>query len=512
MAVDYTLNNKNNYTLSNEQNEIVEVLLKNNSFFNCAQTGLGKTFATITAAVHKMDEYKKMGKELHVVLILPNSAVKAFVDTVSKNLGLKYSIYSATTSRHSKGARFHIFNYSTLSTAVGSADIEKNSYINHLIRIKNEHPDLWLILDEAHMLQDPNTKQYKLIKSISRIFNGMWFLTATPILNNLEGLFYMVDLLIPGFFGNIYAFRNRYMEYKDVYFYKKVYGKAKRITKKQAYGYRNLERLKEEFSKISIVRAKHYDIEFNYRSVELSKSMYAFYKMASAGLLSGKADNKNGRGSKQKEQKNYAPRLHDLQRVVSNSHKEFKVFDEKKITEKELLLIRTIEEVLNRNQAVLIYFSYLESLARVRYVLEYIKEKFGISKILEVSGKVTKKARKEVESQIDERSVVLITSAGTESINLQKANNLIFYEIPFSFREIIQASGRIARTGSEYEKFDIYFLEAEGTIDTYKKNRIFLNSSAIKVVLQGSNVLPTETLVLSDQDKDAMKEAYLWCK
>ena len=109
--------------------------------------------------------------------------------------------------------------------------------------------------------------------------------------------------------------------------------------------------------------------------------------------------------------------------------------------------------------------------------------------------------------------MVLITSAGTESINLQKANNLIFYEIPFSIREFIQAVGRITRTNSKFDTFNVYLLEMLGTIDTYKKEKIKINYEPLKHILQGYDTLPIEDMLLvNNADKEDMKKMYLWCK
>ena len=44
-----------------------------------------------------------------------------------------------------------------------------------------------------------------------------------------------------------------------------------------------------------------------------------------------------------------------------------------------------------------------------------------------------------VEELIDKGTVVLITSAGTESINLQRADTMIFYDPPFAWLSFIQA-------------------------------------------------------------------------
>jgi superfamily II DNA or RNA helicase len=515
---DYTLKNKLNYKLDDKQNDIVEALLNNDYFFNCAQTGLGKTFSTITAAVHNMVIRKE--QDIHYILLLPNSAVKAFNDTLTKILGLPYSIYTARKTRVRENARFHIFNYSTLGKDIFKEDTNPldNPYFKTLARLRKKHKNLFLIADEAHALQDPKTTQYKTVKLIKPWFMGMWFLTATPILNNLEGFYHMVNLLKSDFFKSIYAFNNKYHVYKTKTIWKKTLVNGVWVPKPMkiydVVDYKNLDHLKEMFDKISIVRSKEYNIVFNYRETKLSKSSKEFYKKAAEGLFSGKVlkvNKKTGKKiTKKTEQQHAGARLHDLQRVVSNSHPDFQDFDKNKITEKELLLINTVKEVINRNEAVLIYFSYLETLDRIKYIFNYLKTKLNIPAIHEVSGNISQQKRKIVEDAIKPRDIVLITSAGTESINLQKANNLIFYEIPFPLREFIQASGRIARTNSEYDEMNIYILEARGTIDTYKKNRIMMNSAAIKSVLGGSNTLPVENLKISLADKEEMKNELLW--
>lgn len=507
---DYTLKNKKGYTLKPEQNEIVHALLQNDFFFNFAQTGFGKTLTTLTAAIHTASRRKE--EDIHFVLLLPNSAVKAFTDTLTGQLGLSYNIYTATKTRAKEGARFHIFNYSTLGKNLFNKKKKmSNPYFEALKDLKEKYPNLWLIADEAHSLQDTNTVQYKTVKAIRPWFIGMWFLTATPILNNLDGFFYMTDLVKPGFFKNIYSFKNTFEQLEKKVIWKTMRGGMKKaINTYEIVGYKNLDLLAEKTKEIGIVRAKAYDIEFNYRETELSDFMKKYYKQAAEGLFSG-TKNKNGK-SKKSKQEHAGARLHDLQRVVSNSHKDFKALDENKLTEKELLLIKTIEEVIEREEAALIYFSYLETLERIKYILKKIKGKFNIPTVHEISGNINQAKRKMVEAGIKPRDVVLITSAGTESINLQKANNIVFYETPFPLREFIQACGRIARTNSTYEKFNVYVLEAKGTIDTYKKNRIIANSTAIKAVLGSSNILPAEILHINLADKNAMKDEYLWWK
>lgn len=513
---DYTLHNKKDFKLSKPQNEIVEFLLNNDYAYNAAQTGLGKTLSTLTAAVHKIVENPE--KDIHFILLLTGPAVPAFRNTLDNILGIPYNIYTATSKKVMDGARFHIFNYSTLREGIIPKKLNKNSelgtnpYFEKLKELRRLHENLFLIADEAHVLQDPNAAQYKVVNIIKSFFIGMWFLTATPILNDLDGFFYMTELTHPGFWGNIYRFKNKYqiLETNQIYIYDKRRRKSVARNTVNVIGYKNLDELSREFDKIGIIRALEYKLHFHYRTTKLTETSKKYYQLAADGLFSGTEQVK---GKKKKSEKvQHGARLHDLQRVVSNSHKDFNFYEGDNLSEKEVLLIKTIMEVIDKEEATLIYFSYRESLERVKTLLNKVQHELNIPRIHEIHGGISQTKRARTEQTIGARDIVLITSAGTESVNLQRANNLIFYEIPFAVRQFIQACGRITRTDTTFNEFDIYILEAEGTIDTYKKNRIIANSEVIQGVMGGSNALPTQLLDITLEDIKTMKDELLWRK
>lgn len=511
----YNLPNRKNFKLTEPQHDIVDFLLKKDFGMNCAQTGIGKTFSTLVAAVHKILE--RWEDDIHYILLLPLSAIKAFEDELN-NLELPYSIYTRDRVRAMKDARFHIFNYSTLPREVIKRDRRKNiigigtnKYFETLKKLKREHPNLWLIADEAHYLQDETTIQYLFVREVNPVFIGSWFLTATPILNNAEGLFYMTELISPGFFGNLLQFKYNYQILEEVI--REEYDRRLKrkipVRNLEVKGYKNMDQLALKFDEIAIIRGREYDIDFIYKSTTLNPEWEEYYKLAADGLLSGKeVETKNKK--KVKQVVDFGARLHDLQRVVSNSHIEFRQFGADSVTNKEVLLFDTIKEVVERGEAQLIYFTYRETLDRVKEVLEIVKDHYGVNNIYEVHGDIPLKTRKKVEKLIGPGDVVLFTSAGTESINLQRANNLIFYEIPFPLREFIQACGRITRTDTTFDKFRVYVLETENTIDTYKKNRLVANSELIRNILGNSNILPTGLLQVSLDDVNSMKNELLW--
>lgn len=519
---DYNIRNRKGYKLDEDQNEIVDFLVNHDAAFNSAQTGFGKTFTTITAALHTYKRYKDNGEDIHFVIICPPAAVKSFTDTLGNIFGIAYNVFTASLRLTKENAKFHIFNFSTLGQNLFDTSLKPtqrtNEYFEILKKLKEQHNNLWLICDEAHALQNPNTTQYKIVECTNRLYIGRWFLTATPILNDIVGLYHMCDLLKPGHLASsVWSFKNKFIEFKDSFFFtkNKFTGKAQKKEIKEPVGYKNLDLLTKLFSEISIIKAKEYDVDFIYRSAQLSPESLKYYRQAAKGLLNGKVDKVDNKGKKKTDkssQDHAGARLHDLQRVVSNSHPDFQDLDKNQLTEKEVLLFKTVKEALERDEAVLIYFSYIESLERVKYIFSKLKDKLSITNIHQISGSVPLAQRKKVEDAILPRDLVLLTSAGTESVNLQKSNNIIFYEIPFSLREFIQACGRITRTNSKFNKFYVYILEAEGTIDTYKKIKLQSNMTPIKVIIGGKNTLPIEVLQLNAEDKQYLKEALLWAK
>jgi hypothetical protein len=55
-----------------------------------------------------------------------------------------------------------------------------------------------------------------------------------------------------------------------------------------------------------------------------------------------------------------------------------------------------------------------------------------------ISGKEKEEKRQQIEQNLVSRDIVIITKAGRASRNLQKANNLILYNVPYSIGDLLQ--------------------------------------------------------------------------
>ena len=65
-----------------------------------------------------------------------------------------------------------------------------------------------VIADEAHRLRNPQSASAKLVKALRT--RRLLLLTATPVENRLDDLFHLVNLVRPGLFGTLPAFRRAY--------------------------------------------------------------------------------------------------------------------------------------------------------------------------------------------------------------------------------------------------------------------------------------------------------------
>ncbi len=94
-----------------------------------------------------------------------------------------------------------------------------------------------IICDEATRLSNPRAKQSKLIKTISA--KHKYCLTGTPLSNNIQNIWSLLDMCQPGLLGNFWNFTEKYC-------IKDHFGGI--------VGYKNLNELKETISNYMIRR------------------------------------------------------------------------------------------------------------------------------------------------------------------------------------------------------------------------------------------------------------------
>ena len=67
-----------------------------------------------------------------------------------------------------------------------------------------------LVVDEAHRLKNAQSKFFKILSAYS--INYKLLLTGTPLQNNLEELFYLLNFLSPGEFNDLESFQANFTD------------------------------------------------------------------------------------------------------------------------------------------------------------------------------------------------------------------------------------------------------------------------------------------------------------
>lgn len=482
--LDYTL--RKDWPLTDDQNDIIDFMLHRAECICAAQTGFGKTYLGCTAICHILLKYQSS----HAIILVPQKAIKAFKRELSEKLRVSYNTLTSDTFDFKENNRITLMTHTSLK-----------KYIDYIKDIKKSGKNLILLVDEAHIFSCKESKIYQLMLSIRNYFSICYMMTATPLKNNIEGLFWLFTMLDYKIFGPWDFFKNNYLV-TETHKTTRMCGKGNKKTKKTFYeeevvGYKNLPMLKQILDKFIIIKQKHYNLEFIYNKIELTPDEIKPYLNAGAGLLRATAKD------------SFAVRVHDLQQVVDNINKDYKIID--KLSSKEQLFIKLIYTKIKDNHPTLVYCDYNEVVDRLCYILDKTKNITGVKQILQITGNISLKKRERVENLIDNNTVVLITSAGTESVNLQKADSLIFYDIPFSILTFIQAVGRITRMDSKYNKQYIHILEAVGTIDSYKRYLVQINGGLIMNMFGKIETLPLDVGQIDKNITRQLRHSLLWC-
>lgn len=453
-----------------EQVEGVEFLLKNYNAIVGLQAGLGKTALTLTAAQHILNNTK----DTICFIICPKSANSAFIKEITTKLKEKYSLYTAEKTEVRTGSRYLIFNYSRMDLV-----------IKYLYAVKKKGYKVFAIVDEVHTMQSQTSAQAKALRSVRNEFSCVFGATATPLLNNIEGTYWVVDFVRPGYFGTFRDFQSRYIDYKERTINMK--GGRKR-RQKDIVGYRNLDELSLKLSKVVLVRRLQYNLEFIYKECDLDRYESLQYATAAKGILADEL-----------KEKDFSARLHDLQKVVDGTHPDT---HSDYYYSKMRLMVDTVKECIGRGEGCIIYTEYEDTYRKLGEILEKYKKSIGYNNLYYITGKIAQKKRDEVENKLSPLDIVIITKAGCQSINLQAVNNVIFYNTPFAVGWMIQTVGRIARMDSKYNKQNIYILEAKDTIDTYKRLLVQQHADLIKTLFGKEGNLPD----MDTSEKDAIKK------
>lgn len=418
------------------------------------EMGLGKTIEAIGVAIAK----KKLFGFKRTLIICPASIKDQWKREIERFSDEKAIIVDGFPDDRAKIYRtaseyFLIVNYETV--------------LRDSLAINNNSPD-FIILDEAQRIKNYTTLTASSIKSL--IKRHSLVITGTPIENRLIDLYSIVNFIDPKILSPLWEF-----SYQHCYFDMK--------SKNKITGYYNLQHLKKRMKSILIRREKQdvlkqlpnisqidVPVDFHPKQAEY----HASYAKGIAAIL---------------KKKFITP--FDMQHLMLLLSKMRMVCDSTwlvdhetnfspKLIELEHILLEKLD-IKNNNRKILIFSEW----KRMNYIIGKMLRDNDIG-FVELSGDVPVKKRpqliREFEDNINCR-VFISTEAGGTGLNLQVADTVINFELPWNPSKKNQRIGRIDRIGQLNKKLTVISFITRGSIEMKIASGLVLKQNLFDGVL-----------------------------
>lgn len=409
------------------QKEGVQFALFRKNAIIADEMGLGKTIQAIVAAVFKREVFgfKK------TLVICPASLKEQWKREIEKFTDEKALIVQGFPAERAKQYMenehfFFIINYETVlrdAPAINRAGMD------------------FLIFDEIQRAKNYETKTANSLKRLEA--RHKLAITGTPIENRLIDIFSVMGILDPTFFGPLWEF-----SYQHCLFDPEKYNKIN--------GYFNLQKLNKRLEEVLIRREKHKVIDQlpNLRQINipvklspLQSDMHtSFYKALSFIL----------------RKKFLTP--FDLQRIMlllanmrmvcdSTYLIDEHTSESPKLDELKHILLEKLD-IANNGSKIIIFSEWV----KVHKLIGKMLRDNNIG-FVELNGSIPVKARGELIRKFEKNpqyKIFLSTEAGGTGLNLQIADTLINFELPWNPAKKNQRIGRIDRIGQKSSKLTIY--------------------------------------------------------
>lgn len=440
------------------QKEGVEFALFRKTAVIADEMGLGKTLQAIATAIAKKRVFG-FGKTL---VVCPASLKDQWKKEIEKFTQEKALVVEGLPEERERQYRdnehyFTIVNYETIlrdSLVINKAGFD------------------FMILDEAQRIKNYETKT---ASSVSRLkVKHVLVITGTPIENRLIDIFSILSAINPGFFGPLWEFSYQHCLFDP--------NNLNKIN-----GYYDLQKLNKRLEEILLRREKRKVIEqlpnvqqFNIpvKLSPLQADYHASYAKGIASILSKKFITPYD--------------LQKLQLLLANMRmvcdSTFLIDDQThespKLDELRYMLIEKMN-VQETNRKIIIFSEWI----KVHKIIGKMLRDHNIG-FVELNGSVPVKMRGELIQRFENNpqiKIFLSTEAGGAGLNLQVADTLINFELPWNPAKKNQRIGRIDRLGQKSGQLTIYNFITKNSIEEQIASGLIVKQSLFDGVLDSSS-------------------------
>jgi ERCC4-related helicase len=418
------------------QKEGIQFAATRKSVIIADEMGLGKTLQAIGTAIQKMElfGFRK------TLVVCPASLKAQWKSEIEKFSDEKAVVVQGVPDERAQfyktsDAAFLIVNYEMVlrdQLAISRASFD------------------FMILDEAQRVKNFETKTAGAIKRLN--VKHTLIITGTPIENKLIDLFSLVGVMDDEFLGPLWEFSYQHCLFDP--------GKINKIN-----GYYNLQTLKEKMKHILLRRTK---------SEVLKQLPHVQQHDVRVGMTPIQSDYHSAyaRGLSQIVHKKFLT-PYDLKkmqlllasmRMVCDSSflVDEATHDSPKLDELKYILLEKLD-IRNSNRKVIIFSEWVKMHKLIGKMLR--DNQIGFT---ELNGKVPVARRGELIKRFetsDTCQVFLSTEAGGAGLNLQVADTLINFELPWNPAKKNQRIGRIDRLGQKSSHLTIFNLVTNNSIE-----------------------------------------------
>lgn len=318
-----------------------------------------------------------------------------------------------------------------------------NQHVRELLKRK-PGTKIMSVFDEAHVLKNYQGKIHKECAELASVSERVVGVTATPVKNRLMEFFSIFRVVHPSLFPKVTHFHRDYCIVKM-----QPIGRGRKVPIVVGHSDVQLDAFVKAAEPFYLSRRKHEvakelpELVTREVSCALSDEQEELYEIAELGLMDEGGDPDAGTTAILKamtmvQQASNAPQL-----LMDEEGRPFEGESSK--------LEALVDALQDSPDMKTIVFSRFEKMISL---IEARLKKEGIP-CVRITGKesdprVRRDAVLKFQDPASGINVVLITTAGSESLNLQAAGHIVCVDSPFSWGDYVQLTGRAVRIGSRH--------------------------------------------------------------
>ncbi|WP_341532299.1 SNF2-related protein (plasmid) [Nostoc sp. UHCC 0302] len=404
------------------------------------EVGLGKTIeAGLIIA-----EYLARGMVQSLLVLTPASLVSQWQSELSD----KFNIATITTDNRDPQQPIDEF-WTNNPRIIASLNTAKSA--KHYPHVTSRTWDL-VVVDEAHHLKNRSTVNWKLVNALNKRFILM--LTATPVQNSLVELFNLLTLLKPGLLQTEAAFKKEYVDSRNGRVPKnpeKLRSLMREVMVRNTRALVDVKLPKRFATTITVTPAAGEEKLYQDLSEYLRSSEDKLDRLSRTNLLMRAGSSP---GALADSLKQLTKRLPD---------EELKSLARRASQVKQVEKAKALVEMLSKSrQKTLVFTTHKATSTYLAQTLQAANIPFA-----EFQGGMSLKQKDEAIAAFrDTVSVLLASETGGEGRNIQFANAIVNYDLPWNPMKIEQRIGRIHRIGQTQDVFIFNFC-LKGSIEEY---------------------------------------------